>query len=204
MVDSVQGLLILILTMPGFLGYLCFNRLSDGCVDDAFEKVGIVVGLNVGAILVGSFFGFALPANLLDATHNLTASGVFEFVGRSLAMLTGLAVGLGALFAALGNWRWLSALLVRLRVTRRSSAHSVLADVIRTHPDSFFRVYFKNGNYVVGHPRCYSLDGEETMLFMDRAAVSGRTGTGKTTQRPVTGAGIVLLNFEDVSYVELV
>ena len=206
MVDSVQGLLVLVLTMPGFLGYLCFNRLSDGCVEDGFEKVGIVVGLNVGALMIGSLLGLGLPDNLLDQTQNLTLAGVVRFVVRGLTVLTAIALALGALFAMLGNWRRLSVFLVRLGLTRKSSARSVIADVIRTHPDSFFRLYLKSGGYVVGHPRCYCLDGKESALFLERAAI-GHKGTqagAKWQQRGAEGAGVMVLTFDDISYVELV
>lgn len=205
MVDSIQGLLILVLTMPGFFGYLCFNRFSDGCVDDAFEKIGIVVGLNVGAIFVATLLGHALPANLLETPENLRFEGVLSYVAGSLVTLTIIAVALGWMFAALVNWSWLSNVLVRMRLTRKSGAHSVLADVIRSHPDSFFRLYLKGGGYVSGHPRRYSLDGKETMLFLDKAAIGKQSAEdGKWSQRTVHGAGIVLLNFEEVGYVELV
>jgi hypothetical protein len=202
MVDSVQGLLILVLTMPGFFGYLCFNRLSHSCIEDTFEKVGIVVGLNVGAVLIGALLGFALP-DLLDQTQNLTLPGVVEFVARGLVLLTAISLALGALFAVIGNSRWISDLLRRSRLTRKTGAGSVVAAVLAKYPDGFLRVYLKNGGYVVGHPLCYSLDGKDNALFLERAAIGVKKAGSEWSQRPAD-LGVMLLSFDEVSFVELV
>lgn len=207
MVDSVEGLLILVLTMPGFLGYLCFNRLREGCVADVFEKIGIVVGLNVAALIIAQFFLSALPPNLLDADQNLTLGGTTAFAARSLFVLTAISVALGAAFAMLGNAKWVSAILLRIGLTRKSSSKSVIADVIRSHPSSYFKFTFKSGGYVMGHPRSYSLDGDECVVFLEKAAIrTKRSEPGGETpaRRMVSGPGIMLLNFDDVKYVELI
>ena len=207
MVDSVEGLLILVLTMPGFFGYLCFNRLREGCIEDAFEKIGIVVGLNVAALIIAQFFVSALPPNLLDADQNLTLGGTTAFVARSLFVLTAISVALGAAFAMLGNAKWLSAFLLKIGITRKSSSRSIIADVIRSHPDSYFKFSFKSGGYVMGHPRCYSLDGEECMVFLEKAAIRSKRSdpaANAPARRIVGGPGVMLLNFDEVKYVELI
>jgi len=206
MVDSVEGLLILILTMPGFLGYLCLNRLREGCVDDVFEKIGIVVGLNVTALILAQLFVSVLPPNLLDANQNLTLAGTTAFVARSLLILTLISIVLGIAFAMLGNAKWASTLFMRLGLTRKSNSKSVVADVIRTHPNSYFKFIFKSGGYIMGHPRCYSLDGDECVVFLEKAAIRTKrnsSGGPASARRMVGGPGVMLVNFDDVKYIEL-
>ena len=207
MPDSVDGLLLLILTMPGFFGYLWFNRLYEGCVDDVFEKIGIVVGLNVAAIGVSQYFSDVVPSDLVDGQRNISVAATFGFVAESLVILSGIAILIGAACAWLCNAPWISQALVRLRLTRKSNSKSVLADIVRSHPNSYFKFKLKTGGYVVGHPRCYSLSGDENMIFLEKAAVRGprvQQGGAGPKEREIAGDGILFLNFEDVSYVELV
>jgi len=205
MVDSVQGLLLLVLTMPGFFGYLWFNLIYEGCIEDTFEKVGIVVGLNTAALVVAQLLGMRLPVDLFGAEQQATIAGTVEFVARHLLFLSLIATVLGMLIALMSNSKRLSRLLRSWGLTRKSNANSILADVIREHPDRYFRVRFKDGGYVIGHPRVYSLDGEQAMLFLADAAVRPRGAAGQPmpVERELPD-GVMLLGFDEIRYVELV
>jgi hypothetical protein len=205
-VGSLEGLLILVLTLPGFLGYLCFSRLYEGCIEDVFEKVGIVVALNVTSLILVQLVIEVLPAALVDIQQKLTLSGTTTFASRSLIVLSVVSVLIGGVFAAACNSKTISRGLLSIGLTRKSNSRSVLADVIRSHPDCFLKFNFKEGGYVLGHPLYYSLDGEECIIFLEKAAIRPKASETKgkaSARRVVQGPGVMLMNFDSVQHVEL-
>ena len=204
MPDSMQAIFILVLTLPGFLGYLVFNRLAVGSFDDAFEKVGCVILFNVLAITLLTLLNVANPIGGFNAA-TLTYANMVSF-SRTIFPLLSLICALLAVIAALIlNSDVVSRFLITHGLTRKSSNRSVLADVVAAHRDCFMKVRFKSGGYVIGHPRRYSLDGEENALFLDKAArrPPKEAGLAQPLEYEIEGPGVLLVNFDDILVIEV-
>lgn len=204
MPDSTQAILILVITLPGFLGYLLFNRLSSRCIEDAFEKVGFVVLFNVTSIFVVRALNLNDPFGDFKSSE-LSYNDVTSFVTSSFIILSAITALTAILLAFALDSKIVSDLLIKSRLTRKTSSKSVVADVIRTHPDCFMKFRFKGGGYVVGHPRRYCLDGSESVIFLEKAA-RRPAKQGTQAQRPledIGGPGVLILNFDDISLVEV-
>ena len=94
----------------------------------------------------------------------------FSFVKLYLIPLSILSVIAAAIMAIFGNSKLLQNVLLAFGVTRKTGYSSVIADVICNNPDAFFKIRFKSGGYVIGHPEKYSLHGDEPHLFLAKAA----------------------------------
>ncbi|MBN8832480.1 MAG: hypothetical protein J0G94_18110 [Sphingomonadales bacterium] len=204
MPDTMQAIFILVLTLPGFLGYLVFNRLRIGKFEDAFEKIGCVILFNVLAIVALGLLNIDNPLGNFKSAA-LTYADMVAF-GRTVFPLLTLFSALFAIAAALIlNSDKVSYYLIKAGLTRRSSHVSVIADVIAAHPDCFMKFRYKSGGYVIGHPRRYSLDGGESAIFLSKAARRPPKSpcTPQPPEKAIEGPGVLLVNFDDILAVEI-
>jgi len=82
----------------------------------------------------------------------------------------------------------------------------VIAATIRRNPHNFFRIRLKDGGYVRGHPLLYSLDGEESCLFLEKAAYRRKRPDRRhnvPAEIAVNGPGVLLVNFDEVLFIEV-
>ena len=206
MPDSIQALLVLVLILPGCLGYFAFTGIYNGKIEDNVSKVVYIALLNLLPILI---YGWITKQNVWNAaagSAGLELNNVVSYVHSALFRLSVVSVILGIVAGLLGNWRPLQSWLIRGQLTRRNQDSSVLASLIHQQPDAFFKFRFKSGGYVIGHPKLYSLSGEEQVIFLDKAARRPAKPSSDKPQPPeyaVEGAGIVLVNFDDVQCVEV-
>jgi hypothetical protein len=114
---------------------------------------------------------------------------------------------LGVLFGWIANWQIFSKFLILLGASSKAGHAAVVAAAIRRHPESYFRIRLKSGGYLLGHPILYSLDGEEPCLFLEKAAFR-RARPDRRHSLPVqidiNGPGIIVVNFDEVLFIELV
>jgi hypothetical protein len=205
MPDSSQGMFILVLTMPGFLGYLAFSKIYRLRIDDSVEKVGYIVGLNIFSLSIVSLF-YDFSEFLKSDFSNIGAKNVVYFVNQLMLATSICSVAIGTAIAVVLNGNWIQNFLNQNRVTPKTAHGSVLADIIANYPDAFFKVRFKSGGHVTGFPRKYPLDGEENMIFLTKALRRPSRVTQEQKQPPeyeINGPGILLVNFDDVSCIEV-
>jgi len=203
--DSAQGLFLLVLTMPGIVGFFVFSHMYCNRIESSFDKFGYIVLLNIVGVLGASiFFDLALLARIrYDA---ISFADISEFTIKLMLPLTACSSMAGALLAFVGNAGRVQRFLIKQGLTRKTAHGSVLADVIATYPDAYLKVRFKGGGYVIGHPRKYSLMGDEHYLFLEKAARRPPRPNDSAPQPPeaaIDGPGILLLSFDEVACVEV-
>jgi hypothetical protein len=205
MPETSQTLLIAIFTLPGVLGYFAFTSVYRREIADNFEKVSLVAIFDLLAIIVLGLFRDI--SSLSAATQSqLTYPAVEIFVTKLLLPLSLISVVIAVIAAFAFNRAWLQNALVRTGITNKTSYSSVLADVICSYPDCYLKFRLKSGGYVIGHPRKFSLDGKQECIFLDNAArrpPRPASGVDQPAEVPVSGHGLLLLNFDDVSVVEV-
>lgn len=203
MPGSAEALLIALLLMPGCFGYFLFTRIYNGKISDTFDKTVAVIVLNVASIAIYTAFQSASGLKLILKSP----SDFPELVRQSaitLSTLSLIAISIGTVAAAAANSATLSKFIRRAGVTRRGHQPAIITATIAEHPDAFLKFRFKSGGYVVGHPKFYSLHGEECCIFLCKAARRAPKGTNK--KQPAEYAvehGILLLNFDDILCVEV-
>jgi len=204
MPDTVTSLYVLILLLPGFVGYLTFSAVHDRKVEDSFDKVAFVVLITaLSTAILGWAAGLALP----EAGEGISGKATQDFLLGLFPIQTLLCAVIGFLFGAVANSKWFSDLANKAGVSSKSGHAAVLVATIRAHPDCFLRFRFKGGGYVQGHPILYSLDGEECCIFVEKASYRRKRPDRRfkiPSQVDVDGPGILLLNFDDVQFVEVI
>ncbi|MFM2410876.1 MAG: hypothetical protein RL481_1704 [Pseudomonadota bacterium] len=206
MPESAQSIFILILTMPGFLGYLAYSKIYRLKVEDNIEKIGYIVGFNVFSLFFSSLF-FDINTFLSADFDNLGASDVVGYVNGLFFACSACSIIVGVLLAIVLNNGKIQKFLTARRITPKTGHASVLADVIASHPDAYFKIRFKSGGHVTGFPRKYSLDGGETMIFLSKAVrrpPKSPNGDKQPPEYEIQGPGILMTNFDDVTCIEVV
>jgi Family of unknown function (DUF6338) len=205
MPDSIQSLLIFILFAPGFLGYLVFSKLYCREIQDNIEKLSYVFVFNLLSLVSIN----AISSGVSKLTkYNLSSSDLKvaeQFIQTLLLPLSASSIVFAVTFAITLNKGVFQRFLVEIGATKKSHYSSVLTDVICTYPDSYFKIRFKDGAYVIGHPRRYSINGDEQILFLGNAARRPPRGTKgpQPPEKPIKGEGVMLLNFDEVQCVEI-
>jgi hypothetical protein len=204
MPTSLEALFVLVLVFPGCLGYFSFTQLYNGRIEDSVDKLVCIGVLNVLPLLL---FGWLTKTDIwAEGRAPADLEHLGAFVRGTLFYLSALSVVIGGVTGALANWRPVHYLMIRGRLTRRTQDSSVLASVIASNSDAYMKFRFKSGGYVIGHPRLYSLSGDETAIFLANAArrpAKAAAGQPQPAEYPVEGPGILLLDFDDVLCVEV-
>jgi hypothetical protein len=202
--DTSSAIIIILITLPGFVGYLCFAKIYCRKVEDTIEKVAYIVLFNALSLSVLSLFIDVSVIASIDFAKGNFPSVVHSAQG-TLSALSAVAAIIGIGLAAALNLKAVDAFFLRCGLTRKTGHESVLSDVIRTNSTAFWKVRFKSGGYVIGHPRRYSLDGDEEMLFLCKAA-RRPARIGDKPQQPeyeIEGPGVLIVKFDDVAVIEL-
>ena len=202
---SAEQVFLLIVILPGFLGYFAFSHLYCREIEDVIDKFCYIILFNLIPLLLLSWVEGkgAIPKIELS---RIGTDQIVGYVSSVLLILCFVSLVFGAACAAIGNTGRVQKIFRTMGWTKKTSYSSVLADVICSHPDAFLKVRFKSGGYIIGHPRKYSMHGKEEVLFIaDAARRPARRGSDvpQPLERSVDGPGILLLKFDDVSYVEV-
>lgn len=205
MPTSFEALFVLVLILPGCLGYFSFTRLYNGRIEDSVDKLVCIGVLNVVPLLL---LGWLTKTDIWAAPGVAPADleHLGAFVRGTLFYLSALSVVIGGAAGALANFRPIQHLMIRGGLTRRTQDSSVLASVIASNSDAYMKFRFKSGGYVIGHPRLYSLSGDDTVIFLAKAArrpAKAAAGQPQPAEYSVEGPGILLLNFDEVLCVEV-
>jgi len=203
MPGSAEALLIALLLMPGCFGYFAFTRIYNGKISDSFDKTVSVIVINITSIGVYTIFRstaglrFILPS-ATDFPTLVQQSGI------ALISLSVISVTVGAAAATAANSRTISGWIRDAGITRRGHQPAIITATIAEYPDAFLKFRFKSGGYVIGHPRFYSLHGEECCIFLCKAARRApKAASGGQPAEYSVEHGILLLNFDDVLCVEV-
>ena len=204
MPDSLEAVFVLLILLPGCFGYFAFSRIYNKKIDDNINKIIYIALFNVLSLLILALFKRVIVFEAANISQ-INARDIEGLIYGNLFLLSLIAFALGVVAALIGNWSGLQSLLTERGLTKRSQHPAVLAAVIAAHQDCYMRFRFKTGGYIVGCPRLYSLQGEEAVIFLGKAAYRGvkPDSAGKLTQHSVDGPGIMLLNFDDVKFVEV-
>ncbi len=213
MPDSANGLYILILTLPGFIGYAVFNFVSHRKIKQTIDSVGFIVLINCISLALNAYGFNRLSTPLTIGLEGKQLVLNIEFVATflRLAMLSGT---LGFVLACVGNVQKIETALFKFGIGRKTGSNSLIADVICLNPDVYFRIWFKSGEYVVGHPIRYSLDGDENAIFLEKAlhrpaVVSEAVGWNRKSvlrtpkERTIDGPGVLIISYDDIRWIEV-
>lgn len=205
MPDSAEALLIAFLLMPGCFGYFVFSRVYNGQITDTFDKTISVIIFNIVALFA---YGLLWPIQSLDFRMAKLSDfpQLVSFSAMALATLCAISAAFAIVAGISANSRKIAGAALRLGFTLRGHQPSVLAAVIAEHPSAFFKVRFKSGGHVTGHPRLYSLQGDECCLYLEKARRRAPRKNDTSPQPPeyAVDNGVLLVNFDDILCVELV
>ncbi len=203
MPESLAAVYIIVLLLPGFVGYLALAKVYNRAIDDAFDKVALIVLITALSLaLIAIFHEIAIPAN--DTA--ITGGAVRDFVTITFPVQSLVCLALGGLLGAIANLDVFARLARRWRISAKTGQAAVIAATIRQHPDAYFRLRWKEGGYVVGHPVLYSLDGAETALLLENAAYRRKRASPRApqpTEIAVVGHGVLVVNFDDIQFIEI-
>jgi hypothetical protein len=203
MPETLGAVYVIVLLLPGFVGYLALAKVYNRTIDDAFDKVALVVLITALSLaLIAVVHDVAIPAN----NAAITGRAVRDFVTITFPAQTLICLGLGAMLGAIANLDVFARLAQRWRISAKTGQAAVIAATIRQHPDAYFRLRWKDGGYVVGHPILYSLDGEETALLLEKAAYRRKRASARAPQPPeipVAGPGVLVVRFDDIQFIEI-
>jgi hypothetical protein len=203
MPGSLAAVYVIVLLLPGFVGYLALAKIYNRTIDDAFDKVALIVLITALSLaLIALVHEVAIPAS----NAAITGSAVRDFVTITFPVQSLLCLLLGAILGAVANLDIFARLARRWQISAKTGQAAVIAATIRQHPDAYFRLRWKEGGYVVGHPVLYSLDGEETALLLENAAYRRKRASARAAQPPeipVAGPGVLVVNFDDIQFIEI-
>lgn len=204
MAEANTSLGLAIALLPGFVGYVFFQLILEKTIEDTFYKFSITVLIAAISSPVASFIlhQFNIAETQIDvAKEDLANSlGISFFVRSVISILTGIILGV------ICNSKYASKLAIRFGMTSKSGHSALICAVLDEYPDAFFRFRFKDGGYIVGHPKFYSLDGTERSLMLEKVAIRKKRPDGGgpvPKQALATGPGVIIFDFDDVQYVEV-
>jgi hypothetical protein len=197
MPDKAEALGILLVLLPGFASAYLVQLLAARRRQSELDKVieALIFSLTLYLITL-RFFGYSLPIAWHHGDVNNSDAWQIIIVWPHLMWLAGLALVLGAAYAACINHNWLTVLFRWLRISERSSRSSVWND---TFPDiqGFVQVGLSSGRTVIGWIRKYSDEDDAYELFLQEAAWVDDKGD----EYPIHGAGILLTKNSGIEYV---
>lgn len=204
MPSTFSAIAIMVFLSPGFLGYFIFSKIYSNRIQDNFEKISYIFIFNTLSFMVYYFVDFAGLSNFLRI-QEVAPTDLRDFLlmaGLPLIVFSSL---IAIVFASLANSNKLQKVLLEVGVTNVSGHGSVLTDVIKNNPDSFFKVILKDGTQIIGHPSRYSLFGDENFLFLRKSAYRSKSQNAYRAARvkEVDGPGVLLLGFQDILFVEV-
>jgi hypothetical protein len=206
MPESMQALAIALFCLPGFVGYSVFSRLYCREIEQAFDKVSWIFLINILSISVLGQFRSVPFLNLLPE-GKFFAYGIAFFINQLLLPLSFIAALIGVFLSLVLSSSFIQGYLIKLKFTVKTRHGSVISDVIKNNPDAYFKIRFNNGGYVIGHPRKYSLHGDEQYLFLGNALRRPKRKSEADSQPParqIDGPGVLILNFDNVECVEVI
>jgi len=167
MPEKVEALAILFVLLPGFLcAYIAQSLAVRRKQSDVDKVIEALIFSLILYLITLPHFGFTLPVHWQPEP-----SGALRIAAdyRHLLVLFSLAVALGVLYAANINHDWLMSLMRLVGVTERTARTSIWNDAFQ-EIGGWVQVGFKNGTQIQGWVRYYSDEGEESSLFLERAA----------------------------------
>jgi hypothetical protein len=191
MPGSLQALAVLFILLPGFLAAYILQSLATRPKQTDLERV-------VEALIFSSLIYFAsvllvgrsLPLSwqsVKDSAGNATYAVQIAWWKLSVIILV-LPVMLGTGFAWLVEHDLLLRILRLCKLTERTSRSSTWIDVM-TDINSVAQVELSDGRKVMGLITYYSVDPEDSSIFLEEAAWVDETGTATV---PIKGPGILL------------
>lgn len=191
MPGSFQALAVLFILLPGFLAAYILQSLATRPKQSDLERVveALIFSLLIyfaSILLVGR----SLPLSwhvVKDAAGNATYAVETAWWKLFLIMLV-LPVTLGTSIAWLVEHDLLLHLLRWCKLTERTSRSSTWIDVM-TDINSVAQVELSDGRKVMGWITYYSVDPNDSSLFLEEAAWVDETGN---TTVPIDGPGILL------------
>jgi hypothetical protein len=198
MLSGLAALAALFILLPGFMSARITQIMSARSEKTELDRI-------IQA-LIFSFFTYAIylfifgPVLPLAWTVNVDKLGVphytFLLDRWKFIFLVLLALILGTLWGFLQSRDLLSRLLLKLRLTNRTSRESIWEDVLLNQA-GYVQVGLQDGRNAIGWLSRYSDYGEERALFLERA--SWINDAGETVDIP--GAGLLLTDKSEIQFI---
>ncbi len=132
MPGSLAAVYVIVLLLPGFVGYLALAKIYNRTIDDAFDKVALIVLITALSLaLIALVHEVAIPAS----NAAITGSAVRDFVTITFPVQSLLCLVLGAILGAVANLDIFARLARRWQISAKTGQAAVIAATIRQHPD---------------------------------------------------------------------
>jgi len=197
-IENLVSLALFLYLLPGFLGGVVYEAVAEARARTTFERLLIALVLTLLATLVSHAI-FAAPLfPLIIITKDSSLDSVLAaFIGRNLAVASGVSIVIALAAAFTHNKGWLYDLLRWLRITSRTGRIDVWHEVFTRNRKIWIQVRFKDGRLLVGWPEHYSEDGDQKEIFVAEATwlVPQRNG-GPHQRVDVAGPGVICRRLE--------
>jgi hypothetical protein len=202
MLEGLDALAALFILLPGFMSARIAQMMSARGRQTEFER--IVEALLFSFFIYVVYVKYVSPQIPLSWNVVKDASGgphyVFAFNSREFFLLVAIAVALGAVSGFVQARDVGSKILLRLKLTDRTSRESVWKDVFLNHKASYVQVGLADGRSAIGLLASYSdTDGERAIYLTDASWVV--EAAGETTLVPETGVDLLLTDRSKIQYV---
>jgi hypothetical protein len=213
MIDSFEAFSVLLLILPGILGFFVYNQVSDFKVKDTLPSVSWVIFFLISTQITSiGLFGQSFFPDLGAETQSGAHQKITAYLGDISATPLIVAAGYGALFGFLKNYSVSHRILKTLKFSKRISSRQPWNEVFHQRRGIWVVVRFKDGTALSGWPHYYADDqgGETQQLYLKKAVWYVPVGESKTlvpsagTQVQQVPAGAVLLpDMSNVVAIEL-
>jgi Family of unknown function (DUF6338) len=158
-ITSYEALAVLLLLLPGIIGFFLFNQVSDLKVKDPLSTISwVIFYLIVSQLIAVQLFGSSFLPDVAGANDKETQAKIVTYL-QSIA-LAPLLIGalLGIVFALLKNFSVGYYLLKVLRISHKIGGRLPWNAMFNRKRGIWIIVRFKDGTSLVGWPEYYSDD----------------------------------------------
>lgn len=172
MVSSYEALSVLLLLLPGLVGFFFFNQVANIKVTDALASISwVVFFLIVTQFISVWLFGTDFLPDLAGTDDAVLHQKIVAYLKSVAYAPLAIGAGLGILFALMKNFSVAFWILKRLGLSHKVSSRLPWNAMFNAKRGIWIIVRFKDGTSLVGWPEYYSDDETDNVqqLYVQRA-----------------------------------
>lgn len=214
MVTSYEAFSVLLLLLPGIVGFFLFNGIADIKEKDTLASISWVVFYTIATQVISiQLFGAGYFPKIAGATDVEAERNIYDYIQNLSYIPFLVSAALGIAFAVLKNFSVGYWILNRFRITRRVGARQPWGALFNRKRGVWIIVRFKDGTALVGWPEYYSDDDEkgvqqiyvqDAVWHVPTTKLDTFVPNSAVTTEEISSGGVLLQDMKSVAAIEFV